>query len=247
MGAFLQAVAFLTRLPIPRYPFAAADWPKSAVYYPVVGALLGLLLWGVSQLSAWLLTDLLAAVLTLVFWIYITGGLHLDGWMDLADGIGSSRPREQALAIMKDSRVGAMGVLAACSLLATKGAAVYELCSLHGQFSLVFVPLVARTHLLVAIRCWPYLSGSGSGSGLRDGLSIGYLLFAGAAVLAVCWWLGGYPLLFVFCLTLLYSLGFSGYLRKRLGGYTGDGYGALIESTETLALLLLVAFAQGQG
>lgn len=247
MRAFWQAVAFLTRIPVPRYPFTAADWSKSAVYYPVVGALLGLMLWGVSRLSAWLLTDLLAAVLTLVFWIAVTGGLHLDGWMDLADGLGSSRPREQALAIMKDSRVGAMGVLAVCCLLLAKGAALYELLALQWQFFLLLVPLIVRTHLLVAIRCWPYVTRDGSGCGLSEGLRPGLLFCVGAVVAAVCWWLGSYPGLFVYCLTLLYTAGFSHYIRKRLGGYTGDAYGALIESTETLALVLLVAGAQWLG
>ncbi|UFJ41470.1 adenosylcobinamide-GDP ribazoletransferase [Brevibacillus humidisoli] len=241
MGAFFQAISFLTRLPVPRYPMKEADWSRSAVFYPLVGAIIGLLLWGGNWFSELLLSDHLAAVLTLIFWIYITGGLHLDGWMDLADGLGSSRPREQVLTIMKDSRVGAMGVLAALSLLLVKGAAIYELLSLNLQTCLVIVPAIARTHLLIAIRHWPYLTQDGIGSRLREGIGTGHLLVSSIAVLSVGWWAVGYQNMLVFLLTLLYLYWFSTYIHRRLGGYTGDAYGALIESTEAVALLLLVA------
>ncbi|MBO8163644.1 MAG: adenosylcobinamide-GDP ribazoletransferase [Brevibacillus sp.] len=243
MNAFFQAVSFLTRFPVPRHRFSAADWQRSVAYYPLVGAIIGLALWGFATLMPFLFSPLLTAVLTLVFWIFITGGLHLDGWMDLADGLGSSRPRDQILRIMKDSRVGAMGVLAAIGLLLIKGAAIHDLLALHLEASLLLVPAIARTNLLLAIRCWPYLREDGIGSGMRAGLN-GGKLFAGYLLLVLLGWLGGgYKLLIVTLLALLYVVGFSMYVCRRLGGYTGDAYGALIESTETVSLLLILAAA----
>ncbi|MBX6395572.1 MAG: adenosylcobinamide-GDP ribazoletransferase, partial [Alicyclobacillaceae bacterium] len=125
--AFVTAIRFLTRIPLPPVDpaggtgAAQADQEvicRSVRWYAAVGVLLGALLW----LAAWILhvARLPApggAALLVVVDILLTGGLHLDGWMDTADGLGSWRSRERMLAIMRDSRVGAMGVLAACGAL----------------------------------------------------------------------------------------------------------------------------------
>ena len=122
MPAFLQhwilAVQFLTRLPTPQIrEFKPQMLAASAVWFPLVGLLIGVLLcgllWPLAQLDVWL-----AAWFGLLFWLLVTGGLHLDGLADLSDALGAShRDPERLLAVMKDPHLGSFGVLSLCVLL----------------------------------------------------------------------------------------------------------------------------------
>lgn len=241
MNAFWHAIAFFTRIPVPWLRPSDEAWKKSVNWYPAVGLVIGILLWGIHQTGLVLFSPWLSAVLTLAVWVYITGGLHLDGWMDLADGLGSSRPKEQVLAIMKDSRVGAMGVLAAILLLLLKAGAVAELAHPGWGVRLVFVPAIARTHVLLSIRLWPYLSQEkGIGKGISAGLSpvaiaAGYIVLAAAG-----WFAGGLQVVAAMVVSLLFVLLFSRSVARKLGGLNGDCYGAAIESGEAVMLLVLV-------
>ncbi|MFT9849085.1 adenosylcobinamide-GDP ribazoletransferase [Aneurinibacillus sp. REN35] len=241
MSAFFHAVAFLTRFPVPRLSHEAADWRRSVAFYPIVGLLLGIVLYGAAWLFGWLFPAPVAAVLTLVFWVYSTGGLHLDGWMDLADGLGSWRDREKIFAIMKDSRVGAMGVTAAILLFMVKVAALYEITSGHMELWMLLPPLLARTALLAAIWFWPYITEKGLGTGLREGLAfwnvwLSFFLASGFAFV-----LYGIAGVFVVCGTALICWIFLRSVAKRLGGLSGDCYGALVEWAEAAALVFIMA------
>ncbi|CAJ1003773.1 MULTISPECIES: adenosylcobinamide-GDP ribazoletransferase [Brevibacillus] len=241
MNAFFHALSFFTRIPVPWLRPSEEAWKKSVVWYPAVGLVIGLVLCGVHQAALWAFAPLTAAVLTMACWVYITGGLHLDGWMDLADGLGSSRPREQMLAIMKDSRTGAMGVLAAIVLLLVKTAALAELDHRQLAACLLLVPAAARTHVLLAIRCWPYVTGEkGVGKSIGEALrpfhiGAGYLF-----VLALGWWLADIRAVTAVVLSLVISLLFARSVAGKLGGLTGDCYGALIEIAEAVMLLILI-------
>ncbi|MGG1658569.1 adenosylcobinamide-GDP ribazoletransferase [Brevibacillus sp. NRS-1366] len=240
MNAFFHAIAFFTRIPVPWLQPSEVAWKKSVNWYPAVGVVIGLLLWGVHQAGLYLFSPWLAAVLTLVVWVYITGGLHLDGWMDLADGLGSSRPKEQVLAIMKDSRVGAMGVLAAFLLLLIKAGGVSELAHPGWGMLLLFVPAAARTHVLLSIRLWPYLSADkGIGKGISEGLSPMSIIISYVLLLVAGWFLGGSHVIAAILISLVIALGFSRSVASKLGGLNGDCYGAVIESSEAVMLLVL--------
>lgn len=240
MNPFYQAVAFLTRLPVPPHRPTAQDWERSVAYYPLVGALMGLLLWGANLVLVRFFPQPLAAVLALVFWIYLSGGLHLDGWMDLADGLGSNRPRERILEIMKDSRVGAMGVVAAIALLFVKWGALSAIQQENQVAWLVVPPLVARYLLVVAIWFWPYITANGLATGLRKGLTktkvlIGFL-FAIGVTAGFFGWVG----LLVLLAGMLAAVLFIQRVASRLGGLTGDCYGALVEWTEAVLVVFIV-------
>lgn len=238
MNALWHAIAFFTRIPVPWLVPSETAWKQSVNWYPAVGIVIGLVLCGVHQAALWLFGPLVAAVLTLAVWVYITGGLHLDGWMDLADGLGSSRPREQVLDIMKDSRVGAMGVLAAVLLLLLKAAALAELSGVG--WALLLAPFAARTHVLLAIWFWPYLSAEkGIGKGIREGLSPASSWLGYAVLAAVGWVLGGWAGVTAIGVSLLVALWFSRTVAGKLGGLNGDCYGAVIESGEAVMLLVL--------
>jgi adenosylcobinamide-GDP ribazoletransferase len=158
--------------------------------------------------------------------------------MDVADGLGSNRPREQILEIMKDSRVGAMGVIAAIMLVLVKAAAVHELSA--APLWLILPPLAARYMLVLFIWFFPYLSGHGMGAGLRHGLSKSKLLCNGLFTLGLAvllfQWAGFLVLIGAFIAAWLMA----GHLCKKLGGLTGDCYGAIVEGTEASALLFIL-------
>jgi adenosylcobinamide-GDP ribazoletransferase len=244
LNPLFHALAFLTRLPAPDLSATKDDWQRSVAYYPVVGLLIGLLLWGVSPVLTWLFPQPMAAVWIIVFWVYITGGLHLDGWMDLADGFGSNRSKEEVLNIMKDSRVGAMGVIAAVLLLSMKTTAVQVIQTLDMQKWLAISPLYARTVLLLAIRFFPYIRENGIGTDLRLGLTSKRMfvscLFAGLIPLVMFSSLTGLIGLAVGFVTCIVGWGIGKAIASRLGGLTGDCYGALVECTEVCFLVLLI-------
>jgi len=241
MKAMLQAVSFLTRIPVPNLNYSTADWQRSVRYYPLVGALIGLLLWVVHLGAMTTFSPQVSAVITLLFWVYLTGGLHLDGWMDLADGLGSNRSREQMLAIMKDSRVGAMGVIAAISLFLLKGVALFDILSQPGTARLIAVPLAARTLVMVMMRSFPYLARDGIALGMRETLNLWSLICGCAFMLLIGWYLGAWQMLLAIGIAALIAVVFAVRVIRKLGGLTGDVYGALIESTEAVCLLGLLA------
>jgi adenosylcobinamide-GDP ribazoletransferase len=264
--ALLAAFQFLTRLPIPvRFEYTENVCRRSVIFYPLVGAVIGLLLSLAGAGLLHIVPVLPAACLLLVLWVGLTGGLHLDGLMDTADGILSHRPREQMLEIMKDSRVGAMGVIVCVLQMLLKFALLYSLLTSSKWPSagllLLVVPIWSRWFMAVGIQGWPYArreSGMGSffqGVGRKHvyaGLVLGVMLtavltWAGSHIIAgitnewpaligVAWlYIAAFPLL-----TFCFGYGIAAYLAHKLGGLTGDTYGALNEMLETVLLLAVI-------
>ncbi|MDT3428928.1 adenosylcobinamide-phosphate synthase/adenosylcobinamide-GDP ribazoletransferase [Paenibacillus forsythiae] len=247
--SLIVAFQFLTRLPIPvLVEYDKRYVSRSVLFYPVVGFVIGSILYLASLALPPGAAPLHAAVL-LLLWTLLTGGLHLDGLMDTADGLGSHRPRELMLAIMKDSRVGAMGVLAAFFVLLIKWASLWTLLdrveqgTLSGSLLLTLlltVPAVSRGAMVAAIIRRPYIGGEQGMGGLFRDAHAGYL--AGALLLLLFpfilrpsfGWLG------LFGVQAAAAWLFVRHCVRRLGGLTGDTYGALNELAETAGLLAAV-------
>jgi adenosylcobinamide-GDP ribazoletransferase len=239
MSGFAHAVAFLTRLPMPRR-WLLGDYRTSPMWYPVVGALLGLLLVCFDWLVAQWFPQMVRAVLDVGCLVYLTGGLHLDGLMDTADGFGANRDPERTRQIMKDPRVGAMGVSAGVLALLLKTATLYYLLQSHvwnGAFAWASSVMLARFAAVVAIFVFPYAQAQGLGSGLKESLTLRRMNMASFfTILPLIWWWEweGIVLLGIVFVWTWY-LGKTAV--RRLGGCTGDIYGALIEGAEIAALL----------
>lgn len=272
---FLLAIQFFTRIPVTG---RLADWVgfspamlrASAAHFPGVGVVVGAMVAGFSALlwaglppSAF--TPLVVAVLGTVLSVMVTGGFHEDGLADVADGLGGSSDRERALVIMKDSRVGAFGVLAVVLALLAK----VSLLALIGSVSLRWMLLgifaahvVSRTWPLLLIRLMPHVGDvAGSKSKpLADQISTGSLFTAGiwcfvalAPVIIACGamdvgavqgWDAAAPLPFATAL-LASGLAFAymgRLLWRRLQGFTGDGLGATQQVCE-IAFYLGLALA----
>jgi adenosylcobinamide-GDP ribazoletransferase len=240
LNSFFLALSFLTRIPIPRREYTTKNWQQSVAYYPLVGVLLGFLLMLWAMALTWALPLPVAAILVLIAWVYLTGGIHLDGWMDLADGFASGRPQAEMLQVMKDSRVGAMGAIAAILLLLLKAVLIYELLLFERAAWLVLPILFSRAFLVWIIWIFPYLSEHGLGQGLREGLQRIPLTVGSMFTLLIIWLMYTWVGLLLIIPAALAGLCFVRLIRKRLGGITGDGYGATVEWTETCILLLII-------
>jgi len=238
-NTFPLALTFLTKLPWPwRGPAEAAALARSLFWFPLVGALLGLGFWGGWAGLYRLLPAPAAAACLLVLTVWITGGLHLDGLADTADGLGGGATAADALRIMKDSRVGAFGVLSLILALLLKFSLFLSLAApTGGTRALLLYPVLSRWGMVLLAYLSPYARAEGGlGQAMTLGVSppilAGASLSAGALSLLIL----GLPGLVLFgAAGALVGLG-SLYFRRRLGGITGDVLGATNEILEALVL-----------
>ena len=202
------------------------------MFYPLVGFILGMLLFGAYNGLSVVFPPVHAAVTMFVLWVVLTGALHLDGFSDTVDGLFV--PKEKALTVMKDSHVGGMGMLFSVVFLIFKASSVVYL----GEY--IFLPLIlalSRLNAVVAIYAFPYIS-SGISQLVKEELSLKLLFFAFGFVFLVALYMGAFWLL-VF--SLLFGFVVSKLFVRRYGGLNGDMYGFLIETTELFLLNLLIA------
>ena len=159
MKKILYALRFMTVIPIPyKQDEDMTAVARSLAWFPLVGALIGTVLWGTARLFLLFLSPLTSAFLVTASSLILTGGLHLDGLSDLADGLGGGTDRERRLEIMKDSRIGAFGALALIVFLILKGLFFSELLQnlpAEELFLLILPPLWARSFAVIIIKSFP--------------------------------------------------------------------------------------------
>ena len=230
---FWIALQFLSSLPIslPGMPQPRA-LGRSLLYYPLVGLLFGVLLWGLNALLA----DtplLLHAALLLTAWVLLSGGLHLDGLADSADAwLGGFGDRERTLIIMKDPRSGPIAVVALVLVLLLKFCALLALIEQQHSVALLIVPLIGRSALLGVFLTTPYVRAGGLGQALADHLprKAGWWVLGLSAV--ACVLLAGVAGLWALGLAAAGFVWLRQLMMRRLGGTTGDTAGALLELLE---------------
>ena len=247
--AFLVALQFLTRLSFFRLPQSAIHvaWSDSLVWYPAVGLVIGLILWVVGAVLVATTSLFLAATLVLVVWVAITGALHLDGVADCADAwVGGLGDRQKVLRILKDPRCGSMAVVSLILLLLTKLAALQLLLAAPRWWEIVVIPLVARSLVPLAFLTSDYISVSGLGSGLAEGLSPRrvYVVLV-TVILGLKFSLPWQHLVLLALVTTFIFMSWRRACYRRLNGFNGDCAGALVELTE-VGLLLCLALLPGE-
>lgn len=157
ISLLLVAVQFLTRLPVPSPSGFRPDWTaRSARYFPVVGAGVGLICGIVLLGAAWIWDGLLPALLAVVAGVLVTGAFHEDGLADTFDGLGGGQTRSRRLEIMKDSRIGTFGALGLGLAIAVKVAALADLSPLTGAAALIAAHAGGRGAAVLAMRLLPY-------------------------------------------------------------------------------------------
>jgi cobalamin 5'-phosphate synthase/cobalamin synthase len=240
----LVACAFLSRVPIPGVGAAdAGDLARATLFFPAVGAGIGLALAGAAHLFLLVLPPIVSAVLVVATGTLLTGALHLDGLADTADGLGGGRTREDALRIMRDHAVGAYGAIALVLLLVLRIAALSELLATRAFLApLVAGAALSRWTTLPVAFVLPYARPEGGlGASVAGQVGrvevVGGTILAAAVALCVAGWEGAaFGAAAVVTSALMAAL-----CRRRLGGITGDTIGATIELAEVAILLLAVA------
>ena len=243
MNGLWFALAFLTRLPTPALDFKDSDaQARALVWYPLVGLLIGALLLASGALLQWLQAPVpLAAACVLALWVWLSGGLHLDGLADCADAwAGGHGQPERTLQILKDPAAGPMGVVAIVLVLLLKFAALQALLT-QGPL-LLLAPVLGRAAAVAMFLCLPYVRADGLGAALAQaprGACVFTVVLAAASCVVFA-----LPGLAALVAAIGVFLHWQHDCRRRLGGFTGDAAGAVIERVET-ASALAAALALG--
>ncbi|WP_196591740.1 adenosylcobinamide-GDP ribazoletransferase [Pectinatus frisingensis] len=259
MNSFFTGLLFLTRIPV----HYNADWtPKacgdSVKYFTLIGAVLGAVNVAAAYFFIVLLPLLhiyipgyLGAFFLLLISIILTGALHCDGYTDTMDGLLSGRDKNRMLIIMKDSHVGAHGVTALFLLLLGKYSALLCLYPLSLQntnalyllYSALFLmPALGRLAMVIGITMFPYARKEGLGKAFSAHSSKRSLLTASFIfiIVLIINYYNLYQSLWALLLTIIFSVAFCRHVTSKIGGLTGDVYGAV---TELVELLVLITFA----
>lgn len=233
MKAFLLALQFMTRLPLPAIAANEADFGRAIRWFPAAGLVVG----GAVAAAAWagLHRDTwLAALLALAAWIAITGALHLDGLGDIADAAGAAHhDPARVSAVLADPHIGSFGVVAVVLQVLAKLVLLHLVLRVSALPALLLVPMLARLGPIAWAMTLPPLH-AGMGTLFRAGAN-GRVLAVWLACLAVSAFVTNPALLLMLGLAPLWAW----WLRARIGGLSGDGHGAGIELLETAGLLVL--------
>lgn len=245
MRAFFAALQFLTLFPWPRRAARSADEiAAGAAFFPLVGFVLGAVLVLADYLLRPYFPPALLAVGLAALLALLTRGFHLDGLADTFDGLGAGGTRARMLEIMGDPHIGVFGVAAVALVLLFKIEAIEPMTAgSAGRWrALLIAPVLGRWAMaLLAYRATAAKEGLGAsligrmkGSRLFFATAVTLILAAGfahaAGLLAMAW-------------VALFTLACKSYFHRRLGGLTGDAFGAVEELSETSALIFF-ALAQ---
>ncbi|BAQ65695.1 adenosylcobinamide-GDP ribazoletransferase [Geminocystis sp. NIES-3709] len=243
--SFFGAILFYTIIPLPT--FIPINFSKIAVWLPFVGFLVGGLLGFIAYIFDVLgFSPFLQGILMVSLWIYLTGGLHLDGVMDTADGLAVQNPQKR-LRVMSDSNTGAYGVMAGIVVILIKVATLTEIRE-NSWFYLIFSASWARWGQFISIVLYPYLKKEGKGAFLKESLNLPFdtifsSLFIIPLVLIQYFWFNNS--IEVILLRMLIGgfipLLIGWWFYQQLGGHTGDTYGATVEWSEALILCYLTS------
>jgi adenosylcobinamide-GDP ribazoletransferase len=245
---FLIAIQFLTRLPVPAWVKASEETlGKATRFFPLVGVIVG----AGAALTFWLLQHILprsAAVLgSIVFTAFITNGFHEDGLADTFDGFGGGWTKEQALEIMRDSRLGTYGALALVFLILGKYSFLSSIASVSpGQFWrwLVVAHTGSRWTVLPVCAWLPYARAEGQGKLVAKQIGKADIFIGSVTLLFTVLLLSWQAALAVVLVTGLTTLLSGFYYRARLSGVTGDCLGATNQLTEVTIYLTAVILSR---
>jgi adenosylcobinamide-GDP ribazoletransferase len=237
MRNLISALQFITILPMGKAK--SYDPPNMVPYFPLVGILLGLLVALFDSVVVRFWAPPVAALLDIIFLAVLTGAFHIDGLGDTADGLLGPRSRDKALEIMKDSRLGTMGLVAILFGLALKWGGIANLDA-HRSIILILIPAYARAGILFGMRYLPYGRTDGTGKPFfSEGISLKHfwgLVFPVGLSLLLGLEAIGLNLAFAIIIGLILL-----FYKKRMGCITGDMLGAMVEITEA-GLFLMISF-----
>ncbi len=254
MNEFLIGLQFLTRISIVKQSvWTEESFGKSVKFFPAVGAVLGICYASIAGILNFVTCGSLpifTGAVAFASTVALTGGIHCDGLMDSADGLFSGRDREKMLEIMKDSRAGAFGVVSLVTVAALEISTLAELSrmSLFWLVAAVYsAPIIGRLMIVLTIKIFPYARAQGLGKMFADYttrrtliaafvetfLLLVPLIFAGAEIFLAA--------VLSLAAAIIFSVRFGKFATSKLGGVTGDIYGAVEMLSETLVLIIFMS------
>lgn len=236
----LTALIFLTALPLPQRNLNGATLARSLVYFPLAGLLIGAILALLDWLLALVVPPVVGTALVLLAVVLLTRALHLDGLIDSCDGLFGGFTPERRLEILRDSRVGAFGVLGAISVLLLRYSCLLTLSGHWRLLALLLAPLGGRWAIVLAVVGYRSARATGLGASFKEAARWWHLAVASVVAVVLCagvWWPWGGLLLL---LAGAVALAVAQFCQGRLGGLTGDCYGAVNEVVEGAIVLLFV-------
>ncbi|MEE9610911.1 MAG: adenosylcobinamide-GDP ribazoletransferase [Desulfatiglandales bacterium] len=234
MKHLISAFQFLTILPFgkPR----VLDAPKTIPYFPIVGLVIGLILVFGDHVFSRLWPATVVSILDVLLLAILSGALHLDGLGDTADGLFSHRSREQALDIMRDSRIGVMGLVAIVFILAIKWVSLHSLVK-HRDLYLLIIPAYSRGAMMLGIKFLRYgRPEGGMGTDFFSRKPPMVVLSSIFLPIFFSYWLGWTALWFNGLFVVITALILL-YFKRRMDCITGDMLGAMAEVEETFLFL----------
>ena len=242
MREFLRAISFLTILPVGQIPLSEErGLARTMAFFPLVGLVIGLLLAFVYYLLSLLFPKPLVLWLTIGLLAFLTRGLHLDGFADTMDGLASGGTRERILEVMRDSRIGAFGVISLILLIGAKYIALDQILNPSLPYSLILMAVLGRNAMVLVCYRSPYArSDGGLAKPFTENLGAREMVLSLVSAFGISLFLIGVKGIVVFLGIGLFSLGYRFFFIKKLGGVTGDILGAANELAEVLCLILLI-------
>ena len=245
MDAFVIAFSTYSRIPMPRAEWSEESRRYAMCFFPLVGAAVGLLLWGwLALCDALGVGPVLRGAAGTLIPLLVTGGIHMDGLMDVSDALASWQPPERRLEILKDSHTGAFAVMACAGVLLMTAGLLSEADAAAGRLlAPCFVLSRAMSAATLAVM------RSARPGGMLDGFARAarrraVCLSSGAyaTLCAVCWLVLGGPVLTAACLlaAALCAAGFARMARRQFGGITGDLAGWLVQIAELCLTAVIV-------
>ena len=247
MNSFLIGLQFLTRIFVVKQSvWTEQSFSESVKFFPAVGAVLGICYTAIVGVISFLNLPLFTGAVGFASMIILTGGIHCDGLMDSADGLFSGREREKILEIMKDSRAGAFGVVSMILIAALEVSTLAELAKLSTWFlcaAIYSAPIIGRLMMVVTIGAFPYARQSGMGKAFAQFTTRRTIIFAAGEMILLLLPLMFISEIFFLCaaaaslIALIVTWKFASFSTEKIGGVTGDVYGAVTTLAEMFSLI----------
>lgn len=236
-------LGFFSRIPLPETlgrRISTEDKLTDAVaLFPVAGLIIGVVPALIWYVASQFFPATISAGIAIASALVITGALHEDGFADCADGLGATPDRKKALEIMRDSRIGTYGALALIITVGLRWMALATLAPLAGALAVVMAHSGSRAAIAIAMRHSIYARPEGLGQQADGELPSGGFETAMIVAAAVAFVLGWFAGIFAFAVGCILAWVFLKYLEHRLGGFTGDGLGAMQQIAEISILITL--------
>lgn len=238
MKQLILMIQFLTRIPIPiALDVTDDDFTKGFKYFPVVGSIIGGLIYAIHFLLHKHIGSFALSVTLVLAYLYLTGGLHMDGLSDSADGLFSGRSKERVLEIMKDSRIGSNGALAMVFVILLKVAFMMELSGDMFAGVLLLMPIISKYSVVFVSAISRYARTDGMGNWFIGKVKWYDLLFSTIFTVSMIAMVN--PVYFLLLgASVIFSLIFRRFCYKQIDGLTGDTIGALSELTDVVVLVI---------